>query len=242
MRLCEYAKTKLYIKEGTKEFCALIDDYNNNCRIPNTYKMRYTDAWCATFVSICLTHCGYGKIYNSVECNQMYSKMKAYTISKKNAKVNDIVFYSWKRNNNLEHVGIIVQRSNNVLTVIEGNKNNSVNERVIGVYDGFISHIVSLPSNNDSDNITKIARDVIKGKYGNGNERKKKLESAGYNYSEVQARVEQLLGNNKTNLTTVAKDVIKGKYGNGETRKIALKKAGYNPTEVQKIVDKLLSK
>lgn len=40
--------------------------------------------------------------------------------------------------------------------------------------------------------VDEIAKEVIKGKWGNGTERKKKLEAAGYNYSEVQKRVNEL--------------------------------------------------
>lgn len=41
--------------------------------------------------------------------------------------------------------------------------------------------------------VDEIAREVIQGKWGNGAERKKKLEAAGYDYNAVQARVNQLL-------------------------------------------------
>lgn len=46
--------------------------------------------------------------------------------------------------------------------------------------------------------IDEIAREVIAGKWGSGEDRKKRLANAGYNYSEVQARVNQILkGDNK---------------------------------------------
>ena len=41
--------------------------------------------------------------------------------------------------------------------------------------------------------IDTIAREVINGKWGNGAERKKRLLSAGYDYSAVQKRVNELL-------------------------------------------------
>lgn len=41
--------------------------------------------------------------------------------------------------------------------------------------------------------VDEVAREVINGKWGNGSERKKRLEEAGYNYAEVQAKVNQLL-------------------------------------------------
>ena len=40
---------------------------------------------------------------------------------------------------------------------------------------------------------TTIAKEVIAGKWGNGDERKKKLTSAGYDYNAVQKKVNELL-------------------------------------------------
>jgi hypothetical protein len=39
----------------------------------------------------------------------------------------------------------------------------------------------------------EIVKEVIAGKWGNGNDRKEALTKAGYDYSEVQARVNELL-------------------------------------------------
>ena len=41
--------------------------------------------------------------------------------------------------------------------------------------------------------IDELAREVINGKWGNGEDRKARLTSAGYNYQEVQNRVNQIL-------------------------------------------------
>lgn len=41
--------------------------------------------------------------------------------------------------------------------------------------------------------VEEIAREVIQGKWGNGADRKKRLDAAGYNYAEVQAKVNKLL-------------------------------------------------
>lgn len=43
------------------------------------------------------------------------------------------------------------------------------------------------------EDLEKVARDVIRGKYGNGNDRKKALRAAGYNYEDVQALVNKIL-------------------------------------------------
>lgn len=47
------------------------------------------------------------------------------------------------------------------------------------------------------DNLEKIAREVIDGKWGNGRQRKEKLIAAGYNYTEVQKLVNNILTGNK---------------------------------------------
>ena len=41
--------------------------------------------------------------------------------------------------------------------------------------------------------VTEIAKEVIQGKWGNGADRKNRLEKAGYNYNEVQKKVNMLL-------------------------------------------------
>lgn len=42
--------------------------------------------------------------------------------------------------------------------------------------------------------VSVIADEVIAGKWSNGNDRKKKLEAAGYDYDDVQAAVNKKLG------------------------------------------------
>lgn len=49
----------------------------------------------------------------------------------------------------------------------------------------------SVPKNKKT--ITQVAKEVIDGKWGDGDERKKRLSSAGYSYSEVQKKVNELL-------------------------------------------------
>ena len=47
---------------------------------------------------------------------------------------------------------------------------------------------------NRKAKIEELAKEVIQGKWGNGQERKDKLTAAGYDYHEVQALVNKLLG------------------------------------------------
>lgn len=96
--------------------------------------------------------------------------------------------------------------------------------------------------------VDEIAQEVIAGKWGTGDARKKALGAAGYNYSEVQARVNAILGVKtasasapaKKSIHEVAREVIQGKWGNGDARRKALTAAGYDFNAVQKRVNEML--
>lgn len=49
------------------------------------------------------------------------------------------------------------------------------------------------PTATTKKSVDTIAREVIQGKWGNGTDRKQKLTAAGYDYSAVQKRVNELL-------------------------------------------------
>lgn len=112
--------------------------------------------------------------------------------------------------------------------------------RQLGVSGG------SSSSSSNKKSVSQVAKEVIAGSWGNGDTRKKKLEAAGYNYSEVQAEVNRQLGvssgssssSSSANIDQLARDVIAGKYGNGDARKKAL---GSNYNAVQKRVNEILA-
>lgn len=100
------------------------------------------------------------------------------------------------------------------------------------------------PTPSPKKSNTEIAKEVIQGKWGNGAERKKRLEDAGYDYAAVQREVERLLAKQKKpakkSVDEVAREVIAGKWGNGAKRVYNLTKAGYNYAAVQKRVNEIL--
>lgn len=88
-----------------------------------------------------------------------------------------------------------------------------------------------------SVNIEQMAHDVINGKYGTGDDRKRAL---GANYSAVQKRVNELLGakpKQNVNIDELARRVMNGEFGNGAERK---RKLGENYKAVQKRVNQLV--
>ena len=104
-------------------------------------------------------------------------------------------------------------------------------------YDGIIGAFIPNQLVRTSTNIDELAKAVIRGDYGNGAERKQKL---GNLYNQVQARVNEILGNssNSANIDELAKAVIRGDYGNGEERK---KKLGSLYNQVQARVNEMLN-
>ena len=92
----------------------------------------------------------------------------------------------------------------------------------------------------ENKTIDELAQEVIDGKWGNGEDRKKRLEEAGYDYNKVQDKVNSILSTPKKSIETLAKEVIDGKWGNGTERKNKLEKAGYNYNDVQNKVNEIL--
>lgn len=89
--------------------------------------------------------------------------------------------------------------------------------------------------------VEEIAKEVLAGKWGNGVARQTALTKAGYDYDEVQAEVNKMLGIGvKKTVEEIAKEVLAGKWGNGAARETALTKAGYKYDEIQAEVNKLL--
>lgn len=93
--------------------------------------------------------------------------------------------------------------------------------------------------------VDEVAKEVIAGKWGNGQDRFNKLNAAGYDSNAVQNRVNEILGAkttaNKKSNEEIANEVIKGLWGNGADRKNKLQAAGYDYNAIQKIVNAKLS-
>ena len=96
-----------------------------------------------------------------------------------------------------------------------------------------------IPSKKSVD---ELAREVIRGEWGNGSDRKNSLTKAGYDYDAVQARVNEILTDKPADksIDELAREVIRGEWGNGSDRRIRLTQAGYEYDAVQKRVNENL--
>lgn len=147
--IIEQAKSWLGCKESDGTHKKIIDVYNNHKPLARGYKVKYTDAWCATFVSACAIKCGYTDIIpTECGCSPMIQLFKDIGSWVENdayvPKSGDIIFYDWQDsgigdNTGVpDHVGIVEKVSGSTITVIEGNKNNAVERRNIQVNGKFI--------------------------------------------------------------------------------------------------------
>lgn len=127
----------------------IIDVYNNQKPLPVGYKVKYTDAWCATFVSAVAVKLGYTDIIpTECSCPRMIElfKKKGIWVENEDRVPNsgDIIFYDWEDNGvgdnkgSADHVGYVEKVSGNIITIIEGNYKNAVTRRNIAVNGKFI--------------------------------------------------------------------------------------------------------
>lgn len=202
------AKAWLGKKESDGSFKVIIDTYNSQKPLPVGYKVKYTDEWCATFVSAVAVKLGYTDIIpTECSCERMidlFKKMGCWIENEnRTPSAGEIIFYDWQDNGigdnkgYSDHVGIVEKVSGGQIHVIEGNKGQAVARRYLKINGKYIRGY-GVPKYDKATTTTKksvdaIAKEVIAGKWGSGEERKKKLTAAGYNYSEVQAVVNKLL-------------------------------------------------
>ena len=95
---------------------------------------------------------------------------------------------------------IYTVKSGDNLTTIAKNFNTTVDEILIlnpDIKDKnliYVNQKIKIPTTNSNlKPISEVAKEVIRGDWGNGKERKDRLEQAGYNYSEVQKEVNKML-------------------------------------------------
>lgn len=264
-KVLEVARSWIGRNEGDGSHRYIIDLYNSVKPLPRGYAVRYTDEWCSTFVSAVAIKAGATDIIPR-ECGcekqiELCQKMGIW-IEDGNItpRAGDIIFYNWDDNsqpNNgyADHVGIVESVAGYTITVIEGNMSERVGRRNIRIGHGNIRGYARPRYSNSGSttpvkpvqpnkSVTEIAREVIAGKWGNGDDRKNKLESAGYDFNAVQAEVNRILSGAPSKpalkpVSEIAREVLRGEWGNGSDRKKRLEQAGYNYQAVQNEVNRL---
>lgn len=143
-QVVKQAQAWLGRKEGSAKHREIIDLYNAQKPLPRGYKVKYYDAWCATFVSAVAIELGYTDIIpTECSCIKMIEKLKKLGawVENENRTPNpgDIIFYDWQDNGkgdnvgSPDHVGIVEKVSGGKITVIEGNFDGEDADGVDGV-------------------------------------------------------------------------------------------------------------
>lgn len=143
-KIVDQAKSWIGRKESDGSHKEIIDTYNKHTPRARGYKVKYTDAWCATFVSACAIKCGYTEIIpTECSCEQMIALFKKMGCWVENdayvPSPADVIFYDWQDNGvgdntgRSDHVGIVEKVSGNVIVIVEGNYSDSVKRRTLKV-------------------------------------------------------------------------------------------------------------
>lgn len=85
----------------------------------------------------------------------------------------------------------------------------------------------------------QVATEVMRGGWGNGDDRKARLAAAGYDYATIQAIINKVYQRRPDDV--IVNEVIAGKWGMGEDRKARLTSQGYDYAKIQAAVNKKLT-
>lgn len=135
-------------KEADGSHREIIDIYNNIQPLPVGYRVKYSDSWCAAFVSAVawLTRidpfpfeCSCERMIRNAEKLGMWIEDETIT-----PQTGDIIMYDWQdagRGDSTgwaDHTGIVESVASGVVNVIEGNINDAVGRRRIAVNARYI--------------------------------------------------------------------------------------------------------
>lgn len=137
------------LKESNGSHKKIIDIYNNHKPLARGYTVKYTDAWCATTVSAAAIEAGLTDIIpTECGCNPMITLFKNLREWQENDAYvpapGDVIFYDWQdsgkgdNTGSADHVGIVEKVVGSTITVIEGNRSDSVSRRNLVVNGRYI--------------------------------------------------------------------------------------------------------
>lgn len=148
-KLVSTAASYIGCKEADGSHRQIIDIYNGHKPLARSYAVKYTDAWCATFVSAMAIKCGLtGIIPTECGCGQMiqlFQKLGAWQENDAHVpQPGDVIFYDWDDSgvgDNTgwpDHVGIVESVTGSDIKVIEGNMSDAVGRRTLKVNGRYI--------------------------------------------------------------------------------------------------------
>lgn len=191
--------------------------------------------WCCVFVWYVFKECEASDLFydgqKTAYCPTVagWAKKNNLTISKTEGRKGDIVLFDWNKDGVADHIGLIEYQNNDgTYITIEGNtsvtSNNNGGEVMRRQRSTSNIYMIVRPKYNEEfsdtihDSLTAgkdtltLAKEVIAGKWGSGDERKTRLKNAGYSYEEVQAKVNEIMKASNSASVTPASSVAVVKY------------------------------
>lgn len=161
--MIEQAQAWVGRNEADGSFKSIIDTYNSHTPLARGYELKYTDEWCAGFVSaVAIATGNTDNIPLEVSCPRMIQIAQNMGIWQENdgyvPSPADIILYDWDDNGNgdntanPDHVGIVESVSNGVITVIEGNMSEKVGRRSLDVDGRYIRGFITPEYKAGEDN------------------------------------------------------------------------------------------
>lgn len=240
-------KAKSYI--GTKESPAGSNNVIFNTHYYGKAVSGSAYPWCCVFVWDIFRMCGASELlYDGKKVSycpylQDWGKKKGLSVNKNNGNPGDIVFFDWNSNGAADHVGIIIEKNNDgTYTTIEGNTSLASNDNGGNVMrrtrkQSEICTILrprydkdeATPVVTNKKTLDELAKEVIAGKWGTGEERKKALTAVykagqiAYDYATIQKRVNELCKEADAKTIKVGSKVkVKSGAKSYEGKKVAL--------------------
>lgn len=218
--IVDLALSLVGLNEKDGSFKTIIDIYNKNV---DGYHLKYTDAWCAAFISALAISLGYTDIIPvECSCERMIEKAKKMGIWVEDdayvPQIADIIMYDWQDKGigdctgRADHVGIVTSIKSGKMTVVEGNKAEKVDTRHISCNAKYIRGYITpnytdeAPLNSPDNSDKTTSNDKKPAPVKTNADSGKKTASEGY-YVVVSC----------TALNVRAKA---GKYTNGKPNKI----------------------
>lgn len=228
-------------------------EHQSTCR---RCAMDYSWHWCQCFVSAVFIKAGYASICPlEISCFYAVEAAKKMGIWVEDDSYipspGDIIEYDWQDSGEgqnygaPDHTGIVevVNKSAGTITLIEGNCSEMVKRRTIAINGRYIrgwivpkypasSSVSEQPKQEETPVVTpkksvdELAKEVLDGRWGNGEARKQALTSAGYDYSAVQARVNELVNGNTNTEAKPAETSAKVVKATGYATKYDASRAG----------------
>lgn len=211
----------LGLNEADNSYLEIINLYNQQSPLPAGYAVKPTDSWCATFATAVYVALGYQSIFPcECSCERMRQKAIEMGIWHESdtfiPQIGDAILYDWQDGTDFattdntgwpDHVGIVtyVNKESGYMVVTEGNYSDAVKKRTININGRYIRGYITPKFSIDGlevqhptyvKSVDDLAHEVIVGQWGTSKTnptRKQRLEAAGYNYSEVQSRVNEIL-------------------------------------------------